>query len=96
MKMVRIGVRRIYDQLIYRKSARHFWHGVVAHDIDDRTFIFYPLVEKEQVTRYGVRDFIDRMFAGSPRVLVSHLIKQEKFSPEGLKEIRELIDKKEK
>ena len=68
----------------------------IDHDIDDRTFIFYPLVEAEQVTRTGLKDFVDRMFAGSPKGLVSHLIKHEKFSPEELKEIRDLVDKKDK
>ena len=68
--------------------------GAVDHDIDDRTFIFYTLVDAEKVKRNGLRDLIDRMFAGSPEGLVSHLIKHEKFSPEELKKIRELINKK--
>lgn len=70
--------------------------GAVAHDIDDRTFIFYTLVDAEKVKHNGLRDLIDRMFAGSPEGLVSHLIKHEKFSPEELKNIRELINKKGK
>ena len=68
--------------------------GAVDHDIDDRTFIFYTLVDAEKVKRNGLRDLIDRMFAGSPEGLVSHLIKYEKFSPEELKKIRKLINKK--
>jgi len=68
--------------------------GAVDHDIDDRTFIFYTLVDAEKVKRNGLRDLIDRMFAGSPEGLVSHLIKHEKFSPEELKKILELINKK--
>jgi len=51
-------------------------------------------VDAEKVKRNGLRDLIDRMFAGSPEGLVSHHIKHEKFSPEELKKIRDLINKK--
>ena len=68
--------------------------GAVDHDIDDRTFIYYTLVDAEKVKGNVLRDLIDRMFAGSPEGLVSHLIKHEKFSPEELKKIRDLINKK--
>ena len=66
--------------------------GAVDHDIDDRTFIFYPTVEAEKVRRNGLKDIMDRMFAGSPSGLVSHLIKNEKFSKKELEEIRKLIN----
>ena len=70
--------------------------GAIDHDIDDRTFIFYPLVKSEKVTQNALRDFVDRIFAGSPGGLVSYLIKNENISPEELKKIRELINEKEK
>jgi len=70
--------------------------GAVDHDIDDRTFIFYPLVEAEKVTRNGLRDFVDRMFAGSPSGLVSYLIKNENISQAELDKISELIKNKDK
>jgi len=68
--------------------------GAVDHDIDDRTFFFYPLVQEEKVTKHAIRDFIDRIFAGSASGLVSYLIKHEDIPPEELKEIRLMLDKK--
>ena len=70
--------------------------GAIDHDIDYRTFIFYPLVKEDEVTRYGLKDFVDRMFAGSPSGLVSYLIKNEDISQEELKKISELIKSKGK
>ena len=67
----------------------------VDHDIDNRTFIFYPLVKVEKVTQSALREFIDRIFAGSPSGLVSYLIKHEKISREDLQKIRQLIKEKE-
>jgi predicted transcriptional regulator len=70
--------------------------GAIDHKIDNRTFIFYPLVKAENVTQNALHDFIDRIFAGSPSGLVSYLIKHENIPSEDLKKIRELINEKEK
>ncbi|MBN1295002.1 MAG: BlaI/MecI/CopY family transcriptional regulator [Candidatus Latescibacteria bacterium] len=69
--------------------------GAVDHSIDNRTFIFFPLVKEENVTKSALREFIDRIFAGSPQGLVSYLIKNESFSPEDMKQIRDLISEKD-
>ncbi len=70
--------------------------GAVDHSIDDRTFIFFPLVEIEKVTKNALQEFIDRIFAGSPGGLVSYLIKNETISPDEMDQIRNLIREKEK
>ena len=70
--------------------------GAIDHDIDERTFIFYTLVEVENVTRSALKDFVDKIFEGSPAGLVSYLIKNEYLPPEELDNIRKLINKKEK
>ena len=67
----------------------------VDHEIDNRTFIFYPLVKAEKVTQSALREFVDRIFAGSPSGLVSYLIKHEKISKEDMQKIRQLIKEKE-
>jgi len=70
--------------------------GAVDHSIDDRTFIFFPLVEVEKVTKNALQEFIDRIFAGSPGGLVSYLIKNETIPPNEMDQIRNLIREKEK
>ncbi len=66
----------------------------VDHDVEERTFIFYPIVRSDQVTHHAFRDFVDRIFAGSTGGLVSYLIKNEYISPDELGEVRALLDKK--
>ena len=68
--------------------------GAIDHDIDDRTFIFYPLVESDNVTGYKTQDFMDSMFGGSPAGMVSYLLKYEKIPPDELEKIRKLINEK--
>lgn len=102
----RVNARDITDTLNKTKPIAHSTvqtllrkleqKGAVAHDIEDRTFIFFPLVKREKVTQFGIRDIIDRMFAGSPGALVSNLIENEKFTTQELAEIKKMICDREK
>ncbi len=68
--------------------------GAVAHDVEDRTFVFYPLVQEHCVKRGATRELLDRVFGGSVAGLVAHLLENEQVSGEELVQIRELIDDK--
>ena len=70
--------------------------GAVDHDIDNRTFIFYPTVKKDQAKQSALHEFIDKIFAGSPTGLVSYLIKNEYIPPEEMTKIREIMESPEK
>ncbi len=70
--------------------------GAIDHDIDYRTFIFYPLVDAEKATRSAFLEFVERFFAGSTEGLVSYLIKNKDISPDELKKIRKMLDEKGK
>jgi len=68
--------------------------GAVSHDVEGRTFVFYPLVDVDNVKQSATRELLDRMFDGSISSLVSHLLSSEKLSARELKELRRLIDEK--
>ena len=67
--------------------------GAVAYDVDDRTFIFYPLVENLKVEQHALQDVIDRIFEGSAENLILSVVKNKYISPKELEKIRELLDK---
>ena len=69
--------------------------GVAGYDIDQRTYIYYPLVKEESIANHAVKDLIDHVFAGSMEGLVSFILKKKYISPEELTEIQEKLDKKE-
>ncbi len=66
--------------------------GAVAHDVQDRTFIFRSLVQSEKVRQKATRELVDRLFAGSPGGLVSYLLKNERIPLKELEQIRSLIN----
>jgi BlaI family transcriptional regulator, penicillinase repressor len=70
--------------------------GSIAHEADGRTFVFYPLVQEDKFKRSATRDLLERVFGGNVSNLVAHLLKTERMSPKELREIRKLIDQREK
>ena len=67
----------------------------IDHRVEDRTFVFYPLIEADKVTRGATRDLIERVFGGSPAGLVAYLLEHERIPKAELKRLRKLIDKKD-
>ena len=66
--------------------------GAIGHDVEDRTFVFFPKLIEEQVKQSATHDLLERVFAGDVRSLVAHLLQHEKLSPADLSELRRLID----
>jgi BlaI family transcriptional regulator, penicillinase repressor len=65
--------------------------GAITHDVDDRTFVFYPLVKDEKVLLGALREFIDLMFNGSAEGLVAYLVKNDNLSQDELKKVSDLF-----
>ncbi len=68
--------------------------GSAAHDLEDRTFVFYPLVEEKRVAQNATRELIERVFGGEAAGLVAYLLKEEKIPRKELESLRKLIDEK--
>ena len=68
--------------------------GSAAHDVEDRTFVFYPLVEEKRVAQNATRELIERVFGGEAAGLVAFLLKEEKIPRKELEALRKLIDEK--
>jgi BlaI family penicillinase repressor len=68
--------------------------GAVGHDVEDRTFVFYPLVQEDCVKRGATRELLDRVFGGSVAGLVAYLLEDERASHEELARIQELVYQK--
>jgi BlaI family penicillinase repressor len=67
--------------------------GAVTYDVEDRTFVYWPLYQQSEVTETATRDLLARLFNGSVYSLMAHLLKHEEISDEDLARLRELIEK---
>ena len=70
--------------------------GAIAHDVEERTFVFYPMVREDKYKRSVTKELVQRVFGGSVGDLMAHLLKNEKVSPLELRELRRLIDERRK
>ena len=82
-----INVQMIFKRLVEK--------GAVSYDVDNRTYIYYPLVCNNNVIQHAVHSFMDHIFAGSVDDMVSYLIKNERVSSEVLQKIKKMIYEKE-
>ena len=69
--------------------------NVVAHDSEDRTFVFYPLVRECDYKKDATRELIGRFFDGSPSELFAFLLENETVDSEELAKIRQIVQQKE-
>ena len=84
------------DQPIAHSTVQTLLRGLevkhaIAHEIEGRTFVFYPLVREGHVARSVTRELVDRVFGGSVSNLVAYLLKNENVSADELQEIRRMI-----
>ena len=68
----------------------------VAHEQRDRTFVFKPIVRRQEVAETTTRELVSKLFKGSAYGLVSHLLKHEEISDDELKRLKELIESRSK
>ena len=69
--------------------------GAIAHRLEGRVFVFYPLVSEEKVVQTATTDLLSRVFDGSAYGLVAHLLENEQIAAGELERIRKLIEETE-
>ena len=69
--------------------------GYLQHDVDDRTYVYQPTISRQTVRQGVLGDLLDRLFEGSPLLLLNSLVEQNRLSEAELRKIQKLIKHKE-
>ena len=69
--------------------------GVVRHRVEGRRYLYRATVSEQEVTRNMVSEITDRLFAGSPVALVSHLLEEHEVDEGEIEELKALIERHE-
>jgi predicted transcriptional regulator len=57
--------------------------------------VYYPRVGEAEASRSLVRDLIERVFDGSPALLMQNILEAEDLSPEEMQRLKRMIAEKE-
>ena len=67
--------------------------GYIGHEEEGRAHRYYPLVEREEARGSALQRLLDRVFGGSPELLLTHLVSVRSLDEAEIKRLRELLQK---
>lgn len=65
--------------------------GHVGHAGEGRAHRYRPLVKREAAGRNALRRLVEKVFQGSPELLMTQLVSDERLSDEELRRLRRLL-----
>jgi predicted transcriptional regulator len=100
-------VRDVYEELLTRRKIAYTTvmtmmgileqKGHLKKSADERAYVYTPAQPQREVVGNMVHDFLKRVFNGSAKPLLVHLVEDKSLSSEELDEIRKLLkDKRRK
>jgi len=89
------GVYSTFRTIMRRMEKK----GILEHEMheDGRTYVYKPLVSREEVSTSMFRDMYNRLFLGSSEELedaIDALFRREEITPEEIQRLRRLIAEK--
>ncbi|MFA6243178.1 MAG: BlaI/MecI/CopY family transcriptional regulator [Candidatus Hydrogenedentales bacterium] len=70
--------------------------GWLKHRQDGRSYIYQPVVTRDQLEWRSIRQSVKSLFKGDVGAFMQHLICEEDLSDKDLAELRQMIDKRRK
>ena len=68
--------------------------GHVGHEEEGKAHRYRPLVARERAGRSALRRMLDKLFDGSPELLLTQLVSDRKLSPDELRRLRKVLDER--
>ena len=84
------------DQTVRTMLRRLIDKKAVKYRADGKTYYYEPAVTREQCVRVESRSFLERVFGGSAKPLLIHMMQDADLSQEDIAELKRLLAKKGK
>jgi BlaI family transcriptional regulator, penicillinase repressor len=68
--------------------------GFVKHTLDGRAFRFYPLVAQDDLADSVLKRLVTKVYHGSRELLITRLIADDDISPDELRRIKKLLQRR--
>ncbi len=102
-RMSRATVRDVYEDLKTRRTIAYTTvqtmmniletKGHLKKEPGEKAQTYVPVRPQQTVVRSMVREFVDRVFDGSARPLLVHLLKEKGLTTAEHRELQKLLDK---
>jgi BlaI family penicillinase repressor len=100
-----VTVRDVYEELLTKRKVAYTTvmtmlgvletKGHLKKSAGEKAYVYQPVRPKQEVIGGMVTDFVSRVFNGSAKPLLLHLVESEQVSPAEIEEIRRMLKKKE-
>lgn len=104
-RLKRATVREVYEALLERRRIAYTTvmtmmnilerKGHLRKQREAKAFVYAATRPQRQVIGKMVREFVDRVFNGSARPLLVHLVEDRKLSGDDLRELRRALEEAE-
>lgn len=98
-------VRDVYNELRTRRDIAYTTvqtmmniletKGHLRKEAVDKAHVYTPVRPQQAVVRTMVRDFVDRVFDGSARPLLVHLLKEKGLTERERKQLQRMLEKED-
>ncbi len=68
--------------------------GYLKHKKVSHSFIYYPIIKREDARRSAIEDIMKKFFNNSPELLVLNVLDSEQINANELSRLREMIENK--
>ncbi len=99
-------VRDVYEELLKSRKIAYTTvmtmmgilekKGRLAKTLRDRAYVYSPTESQGEVVGSMVREFVKRVFDGSAKPLLMHLVENKEINRAELDEIRQLMRKRQR
>jgi predicted transcriptional regulator len=68
--------------------------GFVGHEEEGKAHRYLPLVARERAGRSALTRMVDKLFDGSPELLLTQLVSDRRLSPQDIRRLRKILDQR--
>ena len=68
--------------------------GFVGHEEEGKAHRYLPLVARERAGRSALNRMMEKLFDGSPELLLTQLVSDRKLSPQDIRRLRRILDQR--
>jgi BlaI family penicillinase repressor len=68
--------------------------GFVGHEEEGKAHRYLPLVARERAGRSALSRMVEKLFDGSPELLLTQLVSDRRLSPPEIRRLRKILDQR--